>query len=95
MLVYDGWLVFLTESRLRPGEVPPLSRMWIVILEQIREWRKWLSILRVSMIAYGAMTKEQRDRMRKTLGNPNSFFVPLSTVSGVRLERYLAGPRRR
>jgi phage shock protein PspC (stress-responsive transcriptional regulator) len=93
MLVYDGWLVFLTESRLRPGEIPPWSKMWIVILEQLREYRKWLSVIRISMTAYSAMTTEQRDRMRKTLGNPNSFFVPLSTVTGIRFERYMAGPR--
>lgn len=93
MLVYEGWLVFLTESRLRPGEVAPLSRVWIVALEQIREYRRWLSLLRISMTAYSVLTTEQRDRMRKTLGNPNSFFVPLSTVTGLRFERYLGRPR--
>lgn len=93
IVVWPGWLVFMTESHNRPGELPPANRLWSVLLDFIREYRRYTSLLSLARTSYQVMTKEQRDRFRGMLANPNVIVVPLHTVRDFHQERSLGSPR--
>lgn len=93
IVVWPGWLVFMTESHNRPGELPPASRLWSVVLDFVREYRRYTTLFSLAQTSYQLLTKEERDRFRGMLANPNSIVVPLHTVRDCQQERSLGNPR--
>ncbi len=93
IVVWPGWMVFMTESHNRPGELPPASRFWSVLLDFVREYRRYTTLLSLARTSYGLLTQEQRDRFRGMLANPNTIVVPLHAVRSCHQERSLGNPR--
>ena len=86
--VYPEYLVFLTESHNKPGQVPGLDRILPVLLDAWRAVMFWRP-LRVARTVYQRITKDELDRLRKPLGNPNSLVVPLSEIRGFTVKRWM------
>lgn len=87
LYVYPDYLVFLTESHNKPGVVPGFSGILSVLLDAWKAVTFWRPIPLVREV-YRRVTTEERDRLRKPLGNPNSIIVPLSEVQAVTMHRY-------
>lgn len=94
LLVYEDWLVFLTDWRTHTGRVPPLAGPGapLAYLSLFRELRRTLSIWTIAVDAYRRFTAEERDRYRELLLNPNSFVIPMSTIQAVRRGRWATQP---
>jgi hypothetical protein len=88
LYVYPEYLVFLTQSHNRPGEVPPLSRLPSMFLDAWKAIMFWRPIP-LARAAWERLTTEERDRLRKPLGNPNSIIVPLAEIRELRVQRHL------
>ena len=93
VVVWPGWMVFMTESNNPPGRIPPAARWWSVALDFLKEYRRYASLWRLARTGYSVLTQEERDRFRTMLANPNTLIVPLSTVRDVRQERWMRNPR--
>ncbi|MCA1696554.1 MAG: hypothetical protein LC749_18540, partial [Actinobacteria bacterium] len=88
LYIYPDYLVFLTESHNKPGAVPGFSGVLPVLLDAWRAVMFWRPIPVVREV-YRRVTTQQRDRLRRPLGNPNSLIVPLSEVRGVTTHRWV------
>jgi hypothetical protein len=85
VLVYRDWLVFTTEYHSQPGRLPTsASAFGMLALDMWREARRWLSYMRLAICAWEHATKDETQRLRGPLSNPNAFVVPLSSVLDVR-----------